>query len=71
MNNNQLEDNNLTWFKKRKMDKIAKIIGAIILCTVLLKLNDLVFLLVFFYIAFAIGIVTMFIELIAILKINK
>ena len=70
MDNKKLEDNNLTWLKKRKMDKIAKVIGAIILCAVLLKLNDLVFLLVFFYIAFAIGIVTMAIELIAILK-NK
>lgn len=61
---------NKNWIKRRKIDKVTKVISAFLLIVVLLKLNDLSFLLNFFYIVTVIGIITMVTEMITILK-NK
>lgn len=70
MENKSLHKDDRKWLKKRKFDKITQFISAFILFVVLLRLNDLVFLLVFFYLIVIFGVVTMTVELIRLLK-NK
>jgi hypothetical protein len=43
MYNRHVDSNARKWLKKRKLDKIIRIIFILILAVVLLKLNDLVF----------------------------
>lgn len=60
---NKLIKENTIWLKQRKNERIVKIISAILLAAVSLRLNDLFFLLVFFYAAALIGLVTVLVEL--------
>lgn len=60
--------NNATWFRKRKHDKVAKIVSALILAIALLNMHDMVFLLTFFYAVAIVGVVTAAVELHTILR---
>jgi len=61
-------NNNTKWLRKRKLDKITKIISAIILAIVLVNLHDMVLVLGFFYAVAIVGVVTMIVELSRIIR---